>query len=408
MSVLGELLLANEPLLTASLAELEQRSGHTAADVQLVAELATKSVAAITGLGLKTDATAQEVFDAQMKLIAQDNIRLAKLVGSDDDQDLAKLTPRLVATVQKADIPRDCYALKESSARKMLLASPPRAIMQRLGYESIETMLRHEDLAELFVALRFAETPDWLNKFNAGYHELTPNDFEQRDIKIVVFNAEKWGDVAEHFVTKKLHNLTHSKEMGVVGIVPSNVTSMRGAPLKMLPMLLHYHNEIRLYSAYFKLIATKKNFGEILGKTLIAGTPKVNIHADQHIHWRVIQRYFGKLGDEKHPEIFEPHVQPEDFHWRSAEETLYTIDPQLKFWQGMDYIGTKLDGGVVTFNLMDAAFGHSNGVNFKERYLYHFRESLWNELFARYMGSDVLRQQVLERLDNEVIKPEEL
>lgn len=47
-------------------------------------------------------------------------------------------------------------------------------------------------------------------------------------------------------------------------------------------------------------------------------------------------------------------------------------------------------------------------VNFKERYLYHFRESLWNEIFARYMGSDVLRSQVLGRLDNEVIKPEEL
>ena len=45
--------------------------------------------------------------------------------------------------------------------------------------------------------------------------------------------------------------------------------------------------------------------------------------AGSHVHWRVIQRYFGKLENEYHPEIFEPHVQPEDLHWRKAEEALY-------------------------------------------------------------------------------------
>lgn len=408
MSTLADLLLAKEPLFSEGLKELEQRSGHAGADVQLLAELATKSAAALAGLGLNSQATANQAYKALMNRIEQDNLRLAKLVGAPDDQTLETLTPRLVETVRTANIPRSCFVLKESVAKLLLQNHPPKAIMTRLGYEDVVTMLRHEDVAELFVALRFAETPDWLNSFNASYKELTPSDFEQRDIKVIVFSPDKWGDVAEHFVQKKLHNLTHSKEMGVVGIVPTQVKTMKGAPLKMLPLLLHYHNEIRLYSAYFKLIATKKNFGEVLGTTLIAGTPKVNIYADHHIHWRVIQRYFGKLGDESHPEVFEPHVQPEDLHWRSAEESLYVIDPQLKFWKDMDYVGTKLGNDVITFNLMDIALGYSNDVSFHDRYLYHFRESLWNEVFARYMGSEVLRSQVLGRLDNEIIKPEEL
>lgn len=358
MSILADLLLAKEPLFSEGLKELEQRSGHIGADVQLLAELATKSAAALDELGLSNQATAEQAYDALMVRIAEDNLRLAKLVGAPDDQTLATLTPKLVQTVREANIPRNCLALKRS---KLLLQNhPPKAVMARLGYEDAVTMLRHEDIGELFVALRFVETPDWLNTFNASYKDLTPGDFEKRDIRIIVFDPDKWGDVAEHFVQKKLHNLTHSKEMGVVGIVPTQVATMKGAPLKMLPLLLHYHNEIRLYSAYFKLIATKKNFGEVLGKTLIAGTPKVNIHADHHIHWRVIQRYFGKLGDESHPEVFEPHVQPEDLHWRSAEESLYAIDPQLKFWKDMDYVGTKLGGQVVTFNLMDIALGCSN------------------------------------------------
>ena len=408
MSTLADLLLAKEPLFSKGLKELEQRSGHIGADVQLVSELATKSAAIMTQLGLTTQATAQETFAALMDRSKEDNRRVAELVGAPDDSTLATLIPKLVDTVRQANIPRSCFALKESVARKLLEELPPQSIMKRLGYESLDTMLRHEDVAELFVALRFAETPQWLNTFNANYKEMKPTDFEQREIRVIVFDPQKWGDVAEHFVTKKLHNLTHSKEMGTVGVVPMTVASMQGAPIKILSMLLHYHNEIRLYSAYFRLIATKKNFGEVLGKTLIAGTPKISIHAGHHVHWRVIQRYFAKLDDESHPEVFEPHVQPEDLHWRAAEDSLYSIDPQLKFWQGLDYIGKQLDGGVISFNLVDNAFGYSNGVSFDDRYSYHFRESLWNEVFTRYMGSDVLRQQILERLDNEIIKPEEL
>lgn len=408
MSALGDLLLAEEPLFTESLKQLEQRSGHQGVDLQLIAELATRSASMLGALGLSPLATAEEAFEAQMKAMADANIRMAQIVGAPDDQTLATLTPKLVEAVEAANIDRRCFALKESVAAEMLRQTPPKAIMQRLGYSSVDDMLRHEDLGELFVALRFAETPAWLVQFNAQYHTITADDFETRTIRIVIFDAAKWGDVAEHFVQKKLHNLTHSKEMGVVGVVPTTVERMTGAPLKMLPMLLHYHNEIRLYTAYFKLISQKTNFGEVLGRTLIAGTPKVSIHADQHIHWRVIQRYFAKLGDEKHPEIFQPHVQPEDLHWRATEDTLYEIDPQLASWRGTDYVGHKLDGGVIGYNLMDAAFGYSNGLAFKERYLYHFRESLWNELFSRYMGSEVLRQQILERLDNEIIKPEEL
>lgn len=408
MSTLADLLLAKEPLFSEGIKELEQRSGHHAADVQLLSELATRSAQVMTELGLTTRATAQQTFVALMERVQQDNRRVARLIGAPDDETLETLIPKLVDTVGQAAIPRNCFGMKESVARELLEQVPPLAIMKRLGYDSLDTMLRHEDIAELFVALRFAESPEWLNSFNANYKDLKPTDFEEREIKVVVFDPQKWGDVAEHFVTKKLHNLTHSKEMGVVGVVPMTRKTMPGAPLKILSMLLHYHNEIRLYSAYFKLISSKNNFGEVLGKTLIAGTPKVSIHADHHVHWRVIQRYFAKLGDESHPEIFEPHVQPEDLHWRAAESSLYDIDPQLGFWRSLDYVGTKLEGGIISFNLVDNAFTYSNGVSFEDRYSYHFRESLWNEVFSRYMGSDVLRQQILERLDNEIIKPEEL
>lgn len=408
MSNLADYLQAQEPLFTESLKELEQRSGHIGADVQLLAELATKSAAFVSELGLDNRASAAEIYTTLLKRSADDNATIAKLVGAPDAITLNELIPRLVKLVQNTDFSKDCYSLKESVAAHILRDHPPKQIMQRLGYDSVETLLRHEDIGEIFVALRFAESPEWLNEFNTVYTSMQPSDFEAREIRIVVFDPSKWGDIAEHFVQKKLHNLTHSKEMGVVGVVPMQQPSMIGAPLKILTMLLHYHNEIRLYSAYFKLISTKKNFGEVLSRTLIAGTPDVSIHAGHHIHWRVIQRYFAKLGDESHPEIFQPHVQPEDLHWRAAEDILFDIEPKLGVWRGLDYVATRRGEDIVSLNLIDVAFSYSNGINFENRYTYHFKEALWNELFSRYMGSEVLRAQVLERLDNEIIKPEEL
>jgi hypothetical protein len=51
---------------------------------------------------------------------------------------------------------------------------------------------------------------------------------------------------------------------------------------------------------------------------------------------------------------------------------------------------------------------YSNSIPYEDRYLYHFREALWNEVFARYMGEKVLEEQLLVKLDNAVVKPEML
>ncbi|MGH9857343.1 MAG: hypothetical protein ACRD4B_05805, partial [Acidobacteriota bacterium] len=114
------------------------------------------------------------------------------------------------------------------------------------------------------------------------------------------------------------------------------------------------------------------------------------------------------LQDEAHPELFEPHVHPEDLHWRKAEEMLFEIDEQMEFWQDMDYVGLMFDHAPVAFNLMDVSFAYSNSEPYEQRLSYHFRESLWNEIFMRYMGHKNLEDQILKQLDNDMIAPERL
>ncbi|MBW4062010.1 hypothetical protein HJC99_05560 [Candidatus Saccharibacteria bacterium] len=408
MSTIGRFLQAKEPLFDHALHQLELQSGQKSVDVKLAAEIAETAAAKLKVLGLAHYATGPQIYDALIKQVAIHDAHLAHKIGGTDPSDLAEMIPLIVKAAEAAPLPKDGWFLKVDKAKDMLRAHPPVAVMERLGYHLVSQMLEHEDIYELFLSLRFAEDAAWLNDFDALYVSLQATDFEPRRIKVVPFDRGKWGDIAEHFIAKKRHNITHSKEMGAIAVMPMTEDRMTGVTLKVMPLLFHYFNEIRLYSTFFKLMQTKKNFGEIVAETLIADPAHIRLTEHSHIHWRVIQRYFGKLTGEVHPEEFEPHVQPEDLHWRRAEEVLYEIDPELDFWRGLDFVAVLKDQDTITFNLMDLSLGYSNAVTYADRYLYHFRESLWNEVFARYLGEKVLEEQLLHKLDNAVIKPEKL
>ena len=406
MSRLAEFLLAKEPLFDHALRQLEERTHKHGVDAALTAEIAQKAASLMAKLGLDQTATAPELYKALIELVEKQDKHLVEKLGGSDVADVHTLIPLVVERALKVDVPRRGYFIKEEVAANLIRQTPPIHIMARLGYSDVEAMLAKESIYEIYVALRFGEDPDWVVEFNKTTNNLTAADFTERDIRLVPFDADKWGDIAKHFIEKKLHNITNSKEMGVIAVMPMTIDRMPGIALKDLALIMHYYNEIRLYSSFFKLVKGKKNFGDIVADTLIADPPRIKM-AGHAIHWRVIQRYFGK-DPAGHPEIFEPHLHPEDLHWRKAEEVLYDIDSELEFWRDMDYVAVMLAGEPVTFNLMDVSFSYSNAIPFSKRYLYHFRESLWNEIFARYFGQRTLREQLLIKLDNAVVSPEKL
>lgn len=406
---LRDLLDAEEPVFTLSLKDLEKASGGYATDVRLIGDIVAETQSAIKELGLNSGASGREVYFALLARIADDNKRVAQIVGGNDPDDIRHIVPYLVDAANKVTFNRRVFVLKHEKAKEFLRIMPPEKLIEHLGYKDVEELFEKEDFGELYTALRFSEGPEWLNKYDELFKTVEASDYEERDIEIVVMDHDKYVDLAEHFVKKKLHNVTHTKEMGVIVVVPVHAKRWKGLTLKTLPLLLHYMNEVKLYSTFFKLKSkTVKNFGEVVMQTLIADPDAGSQMAGKHVHWRIIQRYFGKLKDEAHPEAFQPHLQPEDLHWRRAEDLLYEIDPKMTFWKDRDWVGYNFDGDIVTMNIIDVALSYSNNEGFDTRLIYHFRESLWNEIFARYMGMKLLKEQVLNQLDNDMVVPEKL
>lgn len=407
---LSDLLDAEEPTFTTAIRQLEELTGRTGADTKLIGDIIGMAHQSLRALGLNPAAsTGEEVYQALMGRVEQDIARLTKVIGATDSDDVRHMVPFMIDAANKVKFNRTVFVLKREKAKEFLRTMPPKNLMEHLGYGTVDEMIAGEDFDEIYTALRFSEGPEWLNKYNELFKTVTPSDYEERDLRILQMDHDKYVDLASHFVQKKLHNVTHTKEMGTIVVVPMHVRKMRGLVLKTLPLLLHYMNEVKLYSTFFKLKSAKPHFGETVVNTLIADTGSGTQLVGKTIHWRVIQRYLGRhKEDSVEKAAFEPHVQPEDLHWRRAEDLLYQIDPELEFWKDRDYVALNFDGFPVAFNLFDVSFAYSNKESYDGRYAYHFRESLWNEIFVRYLGFKNLATQVLEQLDNEMIAPEKL
>lgn len=297
--------------------------------------------------------------------------------------------------------------LKRKVAENLLRENPPKTIMADLGYDSVDKMLENEDLFEIYAALRFMEKREWLNStYIAAYRKLTKEDFEIRPIEIRVLEISKWKKVTQAFVGKKLHPMSHLKELGLIFVVPSEELK-EASTTYLFAMTSHYIDEVNLYSNYFKYHSEGGDFGEKIVSAIRGDVPDASLTKGDASKWLIIQRYLFKE-DPKDIRLGVPHINPESLYHRGASHTLLKMGkfvPALDFgiWEHTNYVAvwfpTKIGRQeLVNFNFMDNVMSVMNGQKFKDRYTYHFHESLWNKIFINYFGVEKLESTVVRHL----------
>lgn len=405
--VLSELLAATEPTFSMSINKLEVETGHHSVDVALTAEIVSTVHRKINELGLDpNDTTGQELYHALQGMIARHDQYLSKAIGCKPDDSLDVQIAAINKAVTKLPLSLKVWAIKHSVAKRIIKSLPPKKVMKQLGYKSIDSLLKREHIDEIMAATRFIESKAWGDKLVKAYKKLSPSDFETRDVAVRVLDKQRWGNTADSYILSRKHNITHLKEMGVIMILPLPLTRMRGAVITILPLVLHYINELRSYSAYFKMQQVRPDFNDVLVKTLLQDPKNTAKFAGHDIHWRIIQRHFGNQDSVIHPELFEPHVQPDDLFWRKAESVIYWLEPALKFWEDLDYVAALYPNSVVPLGLMDNAVSYCNQASYGQHSLGHFRRSLWNEILIKYIGQEPFEQAVINQLSDQVVSIE--
>lgn len=404
--MLSELLAAPEPDFSYEIQQLERATGQQDTDVRLSADIIYRAHQAMRSLGFDgRDTTGRELYAALMNLVALHDRFLVRKIGGSDTGDVADLLPRIISCIEGFGIPQSAWVLKHSVAKRLLKTHPPKQVMKLLHYRSVDSMLKRVSVAELFMAIKLLESPLWYRKFLGSYEVLTPTDFELRRTAIIQVDNKRWSDISNFYVHAKGQNVFSVVELGVLCVLPLPVAHLPGITITILPLILYQLNEIRMYSAFFKLSQVESNFGQLVGATLLNDLGRYAYIANSPVHWRVMQQYYGSLAATDYPEIFEPHLQREDLLWQTAEKTLFQLEPALHFWHELDHVGVVRDRQVVSFNLFDV------GASYVNRRLYgygstgYLRSSLRNELYRRYLAHGQLQHQVLGQMDGKLSSP---
>lgn len=356
------------------------------------------------------DWQAEKVFRALINRLQKDDQALYELFRKPNGTTTEGLKTLFNFALELANI-GPLFVLKKEKAEEILRKNPPPNIIKALNYKNVDELLANEDLIEIFSALRFVESKEWMHKaFDETYKTLSPNDFEKRKVHLRVLSG-KWLKIAEKFVKKKYHNISHLKELGVIFVIPLKIDTP-GETLRLFSLILHYLHEVDFYSKLFEKASKGKKFGKniisLLKGEVLESLPRAKSRGvkSRGMNWLIIQRYLAKDNPED-ARLFIPHVNPEALHWQKAEQDISHLGKRfdnidLEIWLELDWVGahfeSKANENLVSFDLVDNVMALVKKEQ-ESKYLYHQQEALWNEIFERYMGSENLEKLMIENFD---------
>jgi hypothetical protein len=402
---LSELLGAREPAFRMGLRQLEQASGCPSEDIRLSSEVRQKAQQALVELNLDPrDTTGPELYNVLLERLKHDDEAVRDLLGTDPKSSNQNLMLRTQRLLKSLDIPRSAFALKIVVAKRLLKKNPPKKAMKRLGYRSLDSMLKHEPVPQIYAAAAIAETAQWHKALLTGYKQLLPTDFEVRSVAALAPNSKRWETLGGDYVKHARHNILTFKELGAVILLPLAADTVPGVALMTLLLALNAINDIRETSAYFKLHQVRPDFGSV-----VAGAARSEPYAaatlvnEERLPWKLVQRFFANTPGAFVPELFEPHVQQDDLKTVPVEKVLAKLHPRFEFWNGKAHTGLLHDGKPVSLNLTDAALNFCNHLPYERRVVHYFRDHLWHELMLRYMHQNNLEQTLNEQLGRELV-----
>jgi hypothetical protein len=400
--VLAELLGAEEPAFRLGLRRLEETTGLPAYDIRLTVEIEHEVREKMRALGLDpTVTTADELYHALGERLRKDETTVRTALQLSPESSVNDLLQAVRSFLGKETADKEVFAIKPTVMRALLKKLKPKATMKALGYRSMDSMFKHESVLELLVATQLVEDEAWQGARLEAYKKLQSKDFELRKVAFEVPLTKKWPQIAEKYTAEHHHNLITAAEVGGVMLLPLQ----RDFPaLALLTLVLGFRafEQVRARSALLKLHQVEPSFSEVLYNAAHHEPMTEFVMNGHQLSWESVHWFYGSDVAPYHPEIFEPHILPEDMTRHDYHASLAKLSEALSFWRGSHFLALFDQGDVVSLNILDVALGVCNGLAYGERMLHYMRESLGRELFARYLSHDAYHNALQDSLSRQL------
>lgn len=400
--VLAQLMGAAEPAFRAQLLQLEKAAGLPGADIRLMMEIINETRNKIRELGLDPqDTTGNELYAALKSKLLRDEVQVRAGLNIRADNSPEAVLEAVRAKLDKLQLPTQSFVVKQSVMRSLLKKLQPKHTMKKLGYRSLDSMLKHEPVALVLAAATMTESNEWQRKRLAAYKKLKSHDFEVKKASFLLPTTKHWPEVAAEYVAKTKHNILTVPELGAVVFVPIK-QDLPGLAITSMLLAIHSVNDMRSLGSYLKLQQVRPDYGELFAEAIQNEPMTAAELAGQALPWKMVQWFYGRGHSEYYPEAFEPHVQPEDLSWHEAEGVLAELHPALEFWQGNQLLALVDGQHAVSLNMLDVALSVCNGLSYSQRVVHNMRLNLGRELMGRYLNHENLHALLLGQLDEQL------
>jgi hypothetical protein len=383
-----------DPRFSMALARLEAASGMQGIDARLTAEILSTTRQKITSLGLDpNDTTGVELYRALESKLRTSEEQLVAYLGHPAHIDAGATA--LVKLAEQILGKHETWSIKPITARKLIRDNPPKKVMKAFHYQSVDSMARRMDPAEVLMAARLVESTAWWARTKKGFSALSSKDFEKSSLRVVPLTGGPWLNLLTAAAATRGHATLQSKECATVGLLP--LGSEVGYVTSLISVL-HAINEVRLHGTFLKLHFVNPSIGNMLVHAIDDGTLIHAQVAGMSFHWRDVQRYYGLQVAETDRTF--SHLDVHDLGWIAIETKLSLQIPDFAFWVGLDYCGVSYgDGKVISCNILDVAEAVSLGRTYDHMSLRNLSRAVRGELLARYLVVPSARAAVLKQFD---------
>jgi hypothetical protein len=389
--LISDILQAPEPHFSHTIQQWEQLGNRPGHDARLISDISQRRQEALRALQLdEKDTTPKELFYALRHRAGDSNRELERIIGIKPADTPKQSVDKIVKFVEKMDVPRGVWVVRHTVIKDLLKKQPPKKLLKTLGLRSIDSVLKRNSAYELLSMAVCVESPDWREKFRLKLKKLKPSDFRVNEVGIFQLAPTK----AEKFRKAGLavkSSLVNNYETGSVLVIPPR-RRFELDTIGMTMALLQSLHDLRTYSAYFRHISLKSDFGNEVYKTLKGGLP--GRMRDLSIGWKPLQRHFNQ-SPENFSQIEQPYLQYDDIVVVAPLDALGAELPDLEFWKDKGFSFLYIDTPV-SMHLMDVIVNASHRLPYERSTHDYLRHKLWEELAFRYLESPPIQSKTIQ------------
>lgn len=376
----------------ATIARLESVTLNKGTDVNFTANIITSSREKVRGLGLDPeDSTKIELYHALLEKVRTDSKKLREVLKIPTDAKSSVMAKKIATSAQKLVKKDKVVAVSSSAIKKILIAVPPKKTLRALKFRSVDAVLKREDPLIVYSLAKIFEDKSWNTQVEARLKRLQPRDVSESNVKILSL-PEAW---IVKLKDREFATLLFTvNETGSILILPSMPTSVDGAALLTMLLVLQASQHLSVFSLPFRM----QSFTHALEKRVLemssGSTQPIKPVYGLSPNWEVVYRLLSI----RKPLNNDFELILGDINWQTIESKIASLVPEMDYWVNSHYLGYVSATTPVTFHVVDVAASLVLGREFGEQVVSHFRASLWNEIILRYMQHQNIEKAVLEQL----------